>query len=157
KQAPPQESLKQGEQMWSAWKDNISVKRVAGQIDISAEIDPHALEAFKYTDWLFVDTYRALRLGADKAKKLGVRTGSDLRKEVLPRAIKEARGEYRVRPALEEVDGAPCHVVEKSGPTMDVIWVDAARGFVVRRRQRYQSPGSLFEEVHNAGFAERAP
>ncbi|HEV3298387.1 MAG TPA: hypothetical protein VG055_02040 [Planctomycetaceae bacterium] len=42
---------------------------------------------------------------------------------------------YRVLPALQKVDGFPCHVVT-SGP--DTLWIDAEHGFSVRRRVWFQ-------------------
>ena len=38
---------------------------------------------------------------------------------------------YQVRPRLEEVEGAPCHVVSNG---WDTFWIDARHGFCLRRR-----------------------
>jgi len=46
---------------------------------------------------------------------------------------------YRVLPAAEVVDGHACWVVE--WPGMDQMWIDAAHGFVLRRRVYHWGPG----------------
>ncbi|MCI0599433.1 MAG: trypsin-like peptidase domain-containing protein [Beijerinckiaceae bacterium] len=73
----------------------------------------------------------------------------------LPRLLKEKAAHYEVRPQLQPIDGYPCHVVERTGK--DVLWIDAARGFIVRRRNVYQPSGALLYEMKASGFRKKAP
>ena len=54
----------------------------------------------------------------------------------IPTALASDR--YKLRPAMQKVDGFYCHVVESPD---DVIWIDSANGFVVRRRIRFINSG----------------
>jgi hypothetical protein len=74
---------------------------------------------------------------------------------VLPLCLKVAKPEYRIRKELEEIDGSPCHVVERAGK--DVIWLDAEHGFNVRRRTIYWPSGAVCAEFKASGFDEKAP
>jgi hypothetical protein len=48
----------------------------------------------------------------------------------VPTALKTA-SIYRVLPTIQDVDGAPCHVVTSG---CDTLWIDPAHGFCIRRR-----------------------
>ncbi len=71
----------------------------------------------------------------------------------LPRCLKTYGGSYRVRKDLEEVDGFLCHVVEWEGK--DIIWIDAAHGFNVRRRKGFQPSGDVSFEFKASRYRER--
>lgn len=51
-----------------------------------------------------------------------------------------ARGECRVHPNLEEVDGRWCHLVEIPGS--DRLWIDGDRGLLVRREREGRGAGA---------------
>ena len=74
---------------------------------------------------------------------------------VLPLCLKVAKAEYRIRAELEEIDGSPCHVVERAGK--DVIWLDAEHGYNVRRRTIYWPSGAVCAEFKASGLDEKAP
>jgi hypothetical protein len=73
----------------------------------------------------------------------------------LPKAIEEAINNYLVR-GMEKVDGADCVLVERPG--VDRIWVDPAKGFVVRKREIYfnktRPTQTLSEVVYNKDLVE---
>ncbi len=54
----------------------------------------------------------------------------------LPGALVDYKSEFKLRPKLEVVDGAPCHVLERPG--RDVLWIDAARGSCLMRREYFR-------------------
>jgi RNA polymerase sigma factor (sigma-70 family) len=74
---------------------------------------------------------------------------------LLPHWFRENAENYRVRPELEPVDGHPCHVMEWTG--RDVVWVDAAAGFSVRRRIIHHPSGEVASELSAWGFREMRP
>lgn len=83
-------------------------------------------------------------------------SGDYLDHPFLPEYLEEHASEYRVRPAMESVDDAPCWVVEY--PSMDAIWVDPARGYAVLRRIYHWGPGKPRKfEIHNRDLKEVAP
>jgi hypothetical protein len=71
----------------------------------------------------------------------------------LPRCLKVNKGEYIVRKELEEIDGGPCHVLERKGK--DIIWIDAKRGFNVCRRTVLQPSGNVLVEFKAIGLMEK--
>jgi hypothetical protein len=56
---------------------------------------------------------------------------------------------------MEDVDGYPCHVVERAGK--DTIWIDTAHGFNVRRRRGFQPSGDIAFDFKSSWFKEKAP
>jgi hypothetical protein len=69
---------------------------------------------------------------------------------------------WSVRPKLESVDGAPCHVLESK--EMDRIWVDPALGFAIRFRDNRHtlqeippSDWPLMQRIHLADYTEITP
>jgi hypothetical protein len=64
---------------------------------------------------------------------------------------------YKVLPALEQVDGAWCYVLEAEGD--DKLWIDPSIGFRIRKRERYIGPTNavLLERAEFGGFVEAAP
>ena len=73
---------------------------------------------------------------------------------VLPRCLQVNKGEYIVRKDLEEIDGGQCHVLERKGK--DIIWIDAKRGFNVRRRTGIQPSGNILFEFKATGWVEKS-
>jgi hypothetical protein len=73
----------------------------------------------------------------------------------MPRCLTTHRALYRVREAMEDVDGFPCHVVEWA--KKDIIWVDHGHGFNVRRRREFQPSGDIAFDFKASGFQQRAP
>jgi hypothetical protein len=89
---------------------------------------------------------------------------SDARKEaarrlrpmfLVQRWFRDNAAKYRVRPELEAIEGHPCHVVE--WPGRDVVWIDAAAGFSVRRRIVRHPSGAVATEYTASGYQEMKP
>jgi hypothetical protein len=57
----------------------------------------------------------------------------------IPDALVALEKQYQVLGRQELIDGADCHVLDRGG--LDRLWIDAAHGFVVRRRDYYY-PGN---------------
>ena len=74
---------------------------------------------------------------------------------MLPGCLVANKGEYHVRPQLEDIDGSFCHVIDRPGA--DVIWVDVKQGYQVRRRTIFQKSGRPLLEMRATDFRERAP
>jgi len=85
-----------------------------------------------YTQSLFVDTYRGLEWGTPSAAEGRKKNQSEQHFYLLPKMVADNRERYTIRPALEDVDGHMCHVLE--WPGRDLIKIDAAHGFVARSR-----------------------
>lgn len=74
----------------------------------------------------------------------------------LPAFLREHSDRYSVQPGAEDVDGAPCWVVE--WPGMDRIWVDPQKQFAVRRRHYCWGPGKPARfEFLNRDYREVKP
>jgi hypothetical protein len=57
---------------------------------------------------------------------------------------------------LEIVDGSACHVLERPG--MDRIWIDAAHGFLPRRRiVHWSENGPLRDDIENLALFQPVP
>jgi hypothetical protein len=142
-------------QSWSCWKNGISVERIANNVWILPEPSVHSRQTFSYTHDLFVNVPAPSKAAPPLRQIFG--SGGDWQPEWrwLPEALEERQHEFKVRPLLEEVDGAPCHVLE--WPDHDIIWVDCSRGYVLCRRTYYQSPGSPLLEAENSGLREVNP
>jgi tetratricopeptide (TPR) repeat protein len=74
---------------------------------------------------------------------------------LLPQWLHENTAKYQVRAELEPIDGHLCHVVE--WPGRDVVWVDAAAGFSVRRRIVRSPSGAVVVELSGWGYREMRP
>lgn len=67
--------------------------------------------------------------------------------------MEDNKSKYSVKSKMENVDGAPCWVVEYPG--MDKLWLDPKLGFSVRRRIFHWGPGEPRKfEIHNGDFRE---
>ena len=141
---------------WYSWNGKYSVERDMDHFDILPELSARSYQVFLYPSWLCLDLMADMRVRSDYLKVVfnGERVSAGLW-EALPRSVIAHRAEFRVRPRLEVVEGAPCHVLERPGK--DIIWIDAVRGFTFRRRIYYQSPGSVLFQVDNTGYVEKAP
>jgi hypothetical protein len=142
-------------QSWSSWKNGISVERIANNVWILPEPSVHSRQSFWYTHALFLNAPAPSRAATPLRQVFG--SGGDWHPgwRWLPAWLEEHEREFRVRPLLEEVDGAWCPVVE--WPNHDIIWVDCSRGYMVVRRNYYQSPGAPLLEAEHSGLHEVKP
>lgn len=144
------------ETSWCVWKDDMCTYLDGRVLELRAELHPHALQDFHYTDSLFIDTYRGYEFVSEHLKELwGADSPSAAFWMGLPRSIVAHKQDFKVQPQLVSIDGDPCYVLERPGK--DIIFVDAAHGFVCRRRIYYQAPGVLLFEKNNSRLGERAP
>ncbi len=142
-----------GRKTWSLWKDGLYTERDhqnAQLMDGSQISGTLALQTFYYPGALFRDFHS----DTFDVPKDFFQEGSEAA-FVLPLCLKVAKAEYRIRAELEEIDGSPCHVVERAGK--DVIWLDAEHGYNVRRRTIYWPSGAVCAEFKASGFDEKAP
>ena len=80
----------------------------------------------------------------------------DLDHPFLPDFIEQNSSKYKVLSTQENVDDFPCWILEYPG--MDKIWVDAERGFAVRKRVYHWGPGQPRKfGIHNLDFKEVKP
>lgn len=105
-----------------------------------AEIDPYLYSAIPYV-------HEGLLLNL--LSRRGVKLPALVTEELEP-PFRRGKGQFTLRPAVEDVDGAPCYVVESAGG--DVCWVDPEHGFLVRQLRRYARPGLLAVEIKNEGL-----
>lgn len=84
-----------------------------------------------YTDYQHLDAYK------DLPETAGQVTPFEISQPFLPETIEKSPGSYRVREAPEDIDGAPCRVLERPG--VDVIWVDPEG--LIRQRLLYWGKG----------------
>jgi hypothetical protein len=140
--------------VWLVWDGKVFSKKEGMTVDYFRYILPQTLNHFEYPRSLFLDTLRYIRVpGYDGVTPAGGRSTEDFW-NALPRMVVENRGHYRVRPRLEQIDGAWCHVLE--WPDYDVIWIDAERSFVPRRREA-RLRGHLRSVTLNRELAQRRP
>ena len=142
-----------GRQTWVLWKDKHYTER--NHLDVTIrDGDPGASNLF-FNVWLYPmslcrdslsDTF-AIPEEAYQDQEPG-----GLWME-MPRCLKTHRAQYRVREALEDVDGFPCHVVEWA--KKDTIWIDHEHGFNVRRRRQFQASGDIAFDFKASAFKER--
>jgi hypothetical protein len=142
-------------QGWSCWKNGISVERIANNVWILPEPSVHSRQLFWYTHDLFLNAPTPSKPRSPLRRVFGSGSNSQEDSRWLPEAVEEHGAKFKVRPLLEDVDGASCHVLE--WPDHDIIWVDCNRGFVVCRRVYYQSPQSPLLEVEHSGLREVKP
>lgn len=144
-------------QYWIAWKGDVCVERDDDQLSILPEPSSRAYQTFFFTGWLGLDLQGDMEVRSGYLRKLfkGARPSEREARVMLPGAIVRSKGEYKVRPQLEVVDGVPCHVVERAG--YDVLWVDPSIGYLFRRRLYYDSPGRLAADLQHEEFREYAP
>jgi hypothetical protein len=138
-------------QSWCCWRDGVCVYRQDNHLEIHPELVPTGYQFFYYTDLPFLDIFKSYKfLSPTYTEVFEADSPSAARWGTLPRSVVNHRAEFRVRPQTERVDGAACHVLERTGK--DVLWVDPARNFAVRRRLYYQSPGVLLFESRNSDY-----
>jgi hypothetical protein len=145
-----------GRNTWVLWKNGIYTERdrqnvrIMNGAQVMADPGALALQTFYYPGTLFrdflSDTFDIPEAFFQESPEAAL---------VLPRCLRENKSEYRIRNDLEEVDGSPCHVIERVGK--DVIWLDAEHGYNVRRRTVYWPTGTLGAELKASGFVEKAP
>ncbi|GHT37140.1 hypothetical protein FACS189427_09740 [Planctomycetales bacterium] len=74
----------------------------------------------------------------------------------LPDFLEKNKGNYKINPHQEDVDGFMCWVVEYPG--MDKFWVDTEHGYVVRKRIYHWEPDKPRKfAIHNSDFREVKP
>jgi hypothetical protein len=88
------------------------------------------IKAGKY-EWVDVDSYAdALALAVSDSKRA--------RAVSLTSILHKADLEWTVKPTLESVDGADCHVLECKGFLGNRIWIDPQLGFAMRFQETHQ-------------------
>jgi hypothetical protein len=135
---------------WVLWKNKQFTFRTGNRALIKSEPESIAYQCSFYLFALFRDLISDAMPIAEEAFQKDSELGM-----ILPRCLKLNNAAYRVRKELEEVDEAPCHVLE--WPGKDVLWIDTEHGFNVRRRTAFQPSGSLLGEFKASRFKERAP
>jgi hypothetical protein len=144
-----------GRNTWVLWKDGVYTERDRQNARImeGAQVmaaGTLALQTFYYPGALFRDFHSDTFDVPEAFFKENLEAAF-----VLPRCLRADKAEYRIRKDLEEIDGSPCHVIERAGK--DVIWLDADHGYNVRRRTLHWPSGALCAEFKASGFAEKAP
>ena len=145
-----------GRQTWTLWKDGVYTERdhqavkIMDGVQVMSNQGTLALQTFFYPGALFRDFHSDTFAVPEEAFK----EPSEM-SYVLPRCLKANKAEYRVRKDLEEVDGSPCHVIERPGK--DILWLDAEHGYNVRRRTIYWPSGATCAEFKASGFVEKTP
>jgi hypothetical protein len=138
------------------WKDNVSASLFAGVLTITPDFNVLFTEFFMVTDCMFLDIYRDYRINSPTISKLmGTPSPSEAKFFVLPREVRYDLPHYRLRLEPEEVDGHRCYVLEY--PEKDLIWVDPACNFAVRKRCNFQALGYPLYVVENTDLTEKAP
>jgi hypothetical protein len=142
-----------GRQTWVLWKDGQYTQRDhetvtsrSGPPDLAANL---ALNVFYYPNSLFRDFL------SDTFPLPAEFWQADEPSLTLPRCLSAHVKEYHVRKEREAVDSFPCHVLE--WPGHDIIWIDDACGFSVRRRKFFLPSGSMAFEMKASGFEQKAP
>ena len=144
-------------QYWIAWKGDVCVERDDNQLSILPEPSSRAYQTFFFTGWLGLDLQADMEVRSGYLRKLfkGSRPSERMARISLPGAIIRSKREYKVRPQLEVVDGAPCYAIERPG--YDVLWVDPSIGYLFRRRLYYDPPGVLAADLRHEDFRKYAP
>jgi hypothetical protein len=143
---------KKTSEVWLAWDGSIFAKREGATVDYFHYILPQALNHFEYNKSLFTNVIRHVKApGAGGGPAGGFSLEGQW--EALPQIVRENRRHYNLRPALETVDGAYCHVLE--WPGFDVLWIDADHSFVPRRRE-FRLNGSLRSVTLNRDLQQQA-
>jgi hypothetical protein len=144
-----------GRQQWALWKEKQYTYRDHLNVTIS-DGDPGAANWF-FNVWLYPmslwrdslsDTFDIPEEAYNDQEPGGLWME-------MPRCLKTHPKQYRVRKAMEDVDGFPCHVVEWD--KKDIIWIDHEHGFNVRRRRVFQPSGDIAGDFKASAFKERAP
>jgi hypothetical protein len=66
------------------------------------------------------------------------------------------RGEFKLQPGKETIDGQPCVVLVSA--QNDRVWLDPSLGYAIRKRERFHpETGALKERWHNTEFREVLP
>jgi hypothetical protein len=142
-----------GRRTWCSWKDNQYTDR--NHLDVTIRDGQPGEGNMFFNVWLY-----PMGLSRDSLSDTfaipdeAYRDPEGLWME-LPRCLKTYGEHYRVRKDMEDVDGFPCHVVEWA--KKDIIWIDAAHGYHVRRRVGFQVSGDLLFQMKASRFKERAP
>lgn len=140
-----------GRKTWALWRDGEYAERDHNNLVLRDKApgpgEGLIYEAFYYPNGLFLD------LLSDAIPAPEGFWDAPEPALSLPRCLVKHRDEYRVRKELEEVDEYPCHVVERPGK--DTLWIDARRGFNVRRRRVDDEP--IHFESKASSLREKAP
>lgn len=121
---------------WDVWRDRVTSQKRRDSILIYPNLLPQCYNRSTYTDNLFMDCYQDLEFTSPSDVQPDhpeVKRPSDSNYLKLPGMVEENLAKYKLRPRLEAIDGFSCHVLE--WPGIDIIWLDAAHGFVARKRQ----------------------
>lgn len=140
------------------WKDGVCVHQVSGVSQIMPDLHAQAWESFYYTSGVFLNVHSKTPFELPFMEEvLGASSPYEVCDNLfaLPATVERYREEFTVRPETEEVDGAACVVLERTG--RDVLWIDVEHGFVCRRRVWYEPSGNLLSEFKNEDFVERQP
>jgi hypothetical protein len=142
---------------WNVWRDRVTAQRKLDGIQIYPNLLPQCYNRSIYTENLFMDCYQDLEFTSPSDTEFdpNIKRPSDAHFNTLPRMVEENLAKYQLRPRLESIDGFPCHVLE--WPGIDIIWLDAAHGFVARKRQFSFDPEHLAYIWLNQDLEEYAP
>ncbi len=150
-----QQSDSKPEEEWDVWRDRVTAQRREGSIQIFPNLLPQCWNRSTYTDRLFMDCYQDLEFTSPPDFGPDVKRPSDGNILKLPGIVEENFAKYKLRPRLEAIDGFPCHVLE--WPGIDIIWLDAAHGFLARKRQFSFNSKHLVTIWLNQNLEEFAP
>lgn len=138
------------------YEQGISRSKSPHDYHIAGEPHPHLYQLFHYTDGVFLDIYRGLKVESPAMQEaLGTSSISALRSDLLPAGIERDLSQYQLLPESVVIDGAECRVLEWHG--RDRISVDVSLGCAVRQRKCNMSPDLPVLEQHNSDFFEAAP
>jgi hypothetical protein len=140
---------------WIVWDDRICTHRRADGISIFPELLPQGYAYSRYTDGIYADCYRLIEWKTPSSLRKWGGSPSNGFVFGLPKILIENRQHYQLRPTLEQVDDGLCHVLE--WPDHDLIYIDANRGFVVRRRKIWFRAGAPNSEQWNRDLFEARP
>jgi hypothetical protein len=116
---------------WYVWKDDITRQRIFNDINLYNHLIPQIYTYYRYTEGLGVNALGLLefRNRGEERMAYGAKGPGDNPLNIwLAEVLTDFEKEFRVRPRLESVGGAWCHVVEWPGKL--AVWVDHAHGFL---------------------------
>jgi hypothetical protein len=142
-----------GRRTWCSWKDNRYTDR--NHLDVTIYDAPQRDSKMFFNVWLYPMGLSRDSLSDTFAMPEEIYREPEGLWMELPRCLKNYGEHYRVRKDMEDVDGFPCHAVE--WPKKDIIWIDPAHGYHVRRRVGFQASGDLLFQLKASRFKERTP
>jgi protein O-mannosyl-transferase len=117
---------------WYVWDGSICASRTGQAVEYSLAPLPEMAGLFGYQGVLCINTLKNDYIMRENIRPMGPDALEDP-PDAIPGIVAENRRHYRLRPELERVAGAWCHVLE--WPDFDVMWVDTSRSFLLLRRE----------------------